>query len=235
MNWFSKNSIISLIVEAMIFIGVISFGYNIMSDKLDTSERNLATYKGKVEQLELKNGELLTARDSYILDKSQLEEELQVTKKEVKELEKKLNSSLAYIAQIKTEVRIDTIEIVRDSIIYKGDNISKVLFEYNDEWFSIKGITDLTNPTPITSLYNINMLVPLTMGLTNDYKLFIQSPNPYVYFTDMDGAAVNGSILAPKKKKWNFSLQGGMGICYDIISKNIGVGPYGGMGISFNF
>ena len=233
MSWFSKNSIISLIVEAVIFFGVISIGYNIMSDKLNQSEQNIIAYKGQIEQLKLKNGELLSAKDSYLLNKNQLEEELNITKKEVKELEGKLNSSLAYIAQIKSQIRIDTVTLVKDSIIYKDGNITEVQFNYKDEWFGLKGSTDLTVPS--TTLYDINMIVPLTLGLTNDYRLFIQSPNPYVYFTDMDGAVINGSKLAPKKKRWNFSIQGGMGICYDIISKNIGVGPYGGMGISFNF
>ena len=90
MSWFSKKSIISLIIEAVIFLGIISFGYQTISNKLKRSEQNIIAYKNQIEQLELKNGELLSTRDSYLMDKNQLEEELDITKKEIKELEKKL-------------------------------------------------------------------------------------------------------------------------------------------------
>ena len=126
MTWFDRKSIISLIVEAVLFLGIISFGYKLMNGKLETSEQNLIAYKGQMEQLELKNGELITTRDSYILDKKQLEEALDVSKSEVKQLEKQLNSSLAYIANMESQVRIDTVTIVKDSIIYDEGDIAQI-------------------------------------------------------------------------------------------------------------
>lgn len=233
MSWFSKKSIISLIIEAVIFLGIISFGYQTISNKLKRSEQNIIAYKNQIEQLELKNGELLSTRDSYLMDKNQLEEELDITKKEIKELEKKLGSSLAYIAKIQSEIKIDTIETVKDSIIYINNTPQEIFFNYKDEWFSLKGTNNVFKST--TSLYDINMIVPLTLGLTNDYKLFIRSPNPYVYFTDMDGAVINGSKLIPKEKHWSFGIHGGFGVSYDMLSKNLGVGPYMGAGISYKF
>lgn len=233
MSWFSKKSIISLIIEAVIFLGIISFGYQTISNKLKRSEQNIIAYKNQIEQLELKNGELLSTRDSYLMDKNQLEEELDITKKEIKELEKKLGSSLAYIAKIQSEIKIDTIETIKDSIIYINNTPQEIFFNYKDEWFSLKGTNNVFKST--TSLYDINMIVPLTLGLTNDYKLFIRSPNPYVYFTDMDGAVINGSKLIPKEKHWSFGIHGGFGVSYDMLSKNLGVGPYMGAGISYKF
>lgn len=231
MGWFDKKSIISLIVEAVLFIGIISFGYKIMDKKLDTSEQNLIVYKGKIEQLELKNGELITTRDSYLLDKYKLEEELGITKKEVKDLEKKLESTLAYISNIESEVRIDTIETVRDSIIYINDSDIDVKFHYSDEWLSFNGLTRIRDTQSNTSLRDVNIRVPLTIGLTDNYKLFIQSDNPYVSFSSMEGAVIDGSNLIQKQRKFGLSVQGGIGVNYDLLNKNLGVGPYLGLGV----
>lgn len=231
MAWFDKKSIISLIVEAVLFIGIISFGYKVMNGKLETSEQNLIAYKGQVEQLELKNGELITTRDSYILDKKQLEEALDVSKSEVKDLEKKLDSSLAYIANMESKIRIDTVTIVKDSIIYDEGDIVQIHFDYDDEWFGVKGTTDLTGPEITTSLYDIEMYIPIQWGIMDNYKIFVRSDNPYVSFTNLEGAVIDGSKLIPKQRKFGLSVQGGMGVNYDLISKNLGVGPYLGVGI----
>ena len=231
MGWFDRKSIISLIVEAVLFIGIISFGYKVMSGKLETSEQNLIAYKGQMEQLELKNGELVATRDSYILDKKQLEEALDVSKSEVKELEKKLNSSLAYIANMESQVRIDTVTIVKDSIIYDEGDIAKIHFDYDDDWFGVKGTTDLTGPEITTSLYDIKMYVPIQWGMMDNYKIFVKSDNPYVSFTNLDGAVIDSSKLIPKQRKFGLSVQGGIGVNYDFIKNNLGVGPYLGVGI----
>lgn len=231
MAWFDRKSIISLIVEAVLFIGIISFGYKVMNGKLETSEQNLIAYKGQMEQLELKNGELIATRDSYILDKKNLEEALNVSKSEVKDLEKKLNSSLAYIANMESQVRIDTVTIVKDSIIYDEGDIAQIHFDYDDDWFGVKGITDLTGPEITTSLYDIKMYVPIQWGMTDNYKIFVQSDNPYVSFTNLDGAVIDGSKLIPKQRKFGLSVQGGFGVNYDLISKQLGVGPHLGVGI----
>lgn len=61
------------IIEAIIFIAIIVCVYSCLSNKLDVSEQNLLAAQGKIEQVELKNGELLTARDSYIATINDLE------------------------------------------------------------------------------------------------------------------------------------------------------------------
>ena len=202
-----------------------------MNGKLETSEQNLIAYKGQMEQLELKNGELIATRDSYILDKKNLEEALDVSKSEVKALEKKLNSSLAYIANMESQVRIDTVTIVKDSIIYDEGDIAKIHFDYDDDWFGVKGTTDLTGPMLTTSLYDIRMYVPIQWGMTDNYKIFVKSDNPYVSFTNLDGAMIDGSKLIPKQRKFGLSVQGGIGVNYDLIEKNLGIGPYLGVGV----
>ena len=79
------------------------------------------------------------------------------------------------------------------------------------------------------------MNLPITFGVTNDYKVFATSPNPYVKFTDMSSATIYGSSVAPKKKRWSFSAHAGIGVHYGLFGQAVDVGPYIGVGCSYNF
>lgn len=127
----NKSFLIS-IIEFVIFIGIIVWGYNKMNDELNISEQNLKAYKNQIKDLELKNGELIRVRDSYILEIDQLQENFDISKQEVKELQKKLNSSLAYISKIESEIKIDTIREIKDSIVYLNGKVDMVLFNYKN-------------------------------------------------------------------------------------------------------
>jgi hypothetical protein len=132
---------------------------------------------------------------------------------------------------MESQVRIDTVTIVKDSIIYDEGDIAQIHFDYDDDWFGVKGTTDLTGPEITTSLYDIKMYVPIQWGMTDNYKIFVQSDNPYVSFTNLDGAVIDGSKIIPKQRKFGLSVQGGFGVNYDLIKKNLGVGPYLGVGV----
>ena len=54
-------------------------------------------------------------------------------------------------------------------------------------------------------------------------------------FSNIDGAVIDNSVLKPRKKRFNWGLQLGVGAMYDIIDKDIAVGPYAGIGAEFNF
>ena len=125
-----NKSILISIIEFVIFLGIIVWGYNKMNNKLDVSEQNLKAYKNQAKNLELENGELIRVRDSYILEIDQLQEEFNVSKREVKDLQKKLNSSLAYISKMESNIRIDTINNVKDSIIYIDSTKTNIYFKY---------------------------------------------------------------------------------------------------------
>ena len=229
-----KKTIILLFVEAIIFLTIIFGGYYYMSRKIDTAEQNIRAYKGEIESLELKNGELLTVRDSYILKKNELEEELGITKSEIKELKKKLNSTLTYISKIEAEIRVDTIETVRDSIVYVDSNPS-IHFSYQDKWLSFNGQTNILNNIPNTSIYNLLVSTSAKVGLTEDYQFFIQTDNPYVKFTSIEGSVIDGTKLYPKKQKWSWGLQGGMGMVYGMTQKQFDLGLYLGIGVEKKF
>lgn len=231
-----KNNKLYIIFGSVIavLLSTIIVGAGYYKNKLSNAEQNIDTYKGHIEQLQLKNGELISANNSYILKTKDLENQFNLSKKEVKDLEKKLGDKLAYISKISTKIQYDTITAIKDTIIYR-DNLTEVQFKYTDKWTSFNGVTKLANNNAETSIYDLNINVPLKVGLADNYKIFVQSDNPYIQFTDIEGAVIDGSKFNQKKKRVSWGVQLGIGAMYDIIDKNISVGPYGGLGVQLNF
>jgi hypothetical protein len=235
-----KKTLLGYIIEGIVFIAIIAAVWGIYDNKLDTSEQNLKAARGHIEQVELKNGELLSSRDSYIATINDLEELLDITKQEVKDIQRQLDSKVAYISKIESEVRVEYIETVRDSIIYVNSdpNIATSIFRYNNKWVDLVGRNEFIFGEQFdykTTIESLSMDVPLNVGLTNDYQIFVKTPNPYVSFSSIDGAVIDNSILKPRKKRFNWGLQMGFGAMYDVINKDIAVGPYAGVGAEFNF
>lgn len=235
-----KKTLLGYIIEGIVFIAIIAAVWGIYNNKLDTSEQNLKAARGHIEQIELKNGELLNSRDSYIATINDLEELLDITKQEVKDIQRQLDSKIAYISKIESEVRIEYVETVRDSIIYVNSdpNIATSTFRYNNKWVDLIGRNEFIFGEQFdykTTIESLSINVPLNVGLTDDYQIFVKTPNPYVLFSSIDGAVIDNSILKPRKKRFNWGLQLGVGAMYDIVDKNIAVGPYAGVGAEFNF
>lgn len=228
-----KWTYILLIIEAMFFIGIISYSYNKQSNKVDILEQNLKAERDELTLTKLENGKLLKDQYVRIIKEKELIDELDMTKKEKKELEKKLGEKIAHITKLESNVRIDTVSTVKDSIIYLQDSTTIIKFKYDDKWLSFNGLSNLNKKT--TELFNINIPVPLEVGLTNDYNFFVISENPYLNISYVNSNVVDGSVLYKKPKKWNFGIQFGFGVHYGTIGKNFDVGPYGGFGIQYNF
>ena len=236
----NKRSILWFLIEIVVFLLILTSVWGYFNNKLDDSEQNLKAAKGYITQVELKNGELLSARDSYIASINDLEELLDITKQEVKDIQRQLDSKVAYISKLESQTRIEYIEVVRDSIIYVDNATNHIItpFHYRDEWISFNGKNEFKFEPEFdytTSISNININTPLTVGLTNDYQIFVTTTNPYVSFDNIEGAVIDKSVLKPRKKRFNWGLQLGFGATYDIIDKDIAVGPYAGVGAEFNF
>lgn len=230
------NAIIIIVAEAILFC--LFFGFILVSktDDINRLDQNLKASKSQIEQLELKNGDLISSRDLYIAKESELTSILDITKQEVKDLKKKLGSSLTYISDIQSKIEFDTIEVIKDSIIYISPNSIKNKFEYTDEWVNIGGesIMDLKDSVSQTSINKLDINVPLRTGLTDNYKIFIQSDNPYINFTSIEGAVLDKSKLN-KKQRWSHGISLGVGVQYGIIGKRFDVGPQIGYSLHFNF
>ena len=235
---FDKKSLLGFIIEAVILIGLLALVWGYYNNKLNDSEQNIKAMRGRVEQVELQNSQLLASRDSYIATINDLEELLNVTKKEVRAIQQQLDSKIAYISKIEQNIKVEYIEVVKDSIVYVTNNKLIATFHYQDNWLSFNGENEFEfgdSTDYKTSICNININAPLTVGLTDDYKIFITTPNPYVSFSSIEGAVLDNSIIKPKKKRFNWGIQLGVGAMYDIIKKDVAVGPYGGIGGEFNF
>ena len=102
----NKQTLLSYLIEAVIFIAIIAGIWGYYDRRLDTSDQNLLAFKGKLEQVELKNGELLSSRDSYIATLNDLEELLGIAKQEARNIQKQLNSKIAYIAKLEQNIKI---------------------------------------------------------------------------------------------------------------------------------
>ena len=229
-----KKVIIISIIEALIFIFVIISISQCSNQKIKNLDQNFIASRDKITELTLENGKLLAERSAYIVKNNELEEILNITKQEKKDIERKLNDKIAYISTIESNIRVDTLELV-NTVIIKDSSTINIRFNYDDKWVKFSGSSYYKNGKSKTSIFDININTPLKVGLTNDLTIFVESENPYLNITNIEGAVVDGSTLHPKKKRWNFSLQGGIGIHYGLFSQKVDIGPYVGAGISYNF
>lgn len=191
---------------------------------------NIKALRDTVTQVQLKNGEILSEKQSLILSNKELSDYLDLSKQEIKDLQKKLDSKVLYITELESSIRIDTITCV-DSI-YIRDSIRYTDFRYTDEWIHLYGTTNLSKPQ--TTINELFINTPLTVGLTEDSQFFITTPNPYIKITNINSVIVDNKKTT-KPKRWNVGLNLGLGVQYDLIKKEFGVGPYLGIGVSYGF
>lgn len=226
------STILGLLLAVGFTFGYV--GYQTNKRDLDTARHNLITARDSIATLTLKNGEQVKTINSYILEKNQLEEYLAVSKKELKELEKKLGKT-AYITNIETKFVHDTITVTDTVFIDKDTGDSLFSIKYNDEWFGLDGYARIHNNLATTSFSSIYVPVPLQVGITNDYRIWVKSKNPYLDITSIEGAVIEGSKFHQKPKRFGIGLQVGFGTQYDLVKERFGFGPYIGLGLSYNF
>jgi regulator of replication initiation timing len=80
------------------------------ADKIDVLENNIIGYRDSLKTVELKTGELVSYKQSLILNNDALRKELNMSKKEINELEKTLNSKISQISKLNAMLNVkDTI------------------------------------------------------------------------------------------------------------------------------
>ena len=223
-NW--KNILIFLLTIICIILVLFS---NCSNQKNKVLTNNILSLRDSVEVIQLQNGNLLSEKQSLILDNQQLSDYLELSNKEIRDLQKKLDSKLLYISELEGNVSVHTV-VCHDSV-YITDSVHYVDFSYSDDWINLYGTTDLT--IPLTTIRDLSISTPLTVGITEDYKFFVTSPNPYLNITNINSAVVESKTTKPKH--WNLGIQVGVGVNYDLIKRQFGVGPYVGVGLSYGF
>lgn len=228
---------ILLILLFLIVCGLSVYNVTTKND-LTKAENNIVAIQDTVKAYKLKNGELLYAQQGFLLEKAELEEYIDISKKTINELEKELDSKIALISKLEGNVRIDTLEVV-DSIFISNDTLFNN-FVYQDNWLYLNGLTKYYDNISNTTINTISMNAPITIGTTKDNQWFVTSENPYITFTDIKGA----NLEKAKPKRWSLGVQvglgviGGIGICgsSDKIVRSgwvVGFGPYVGIGLNY--
>lgn len=234
----NRKSWIIIVIEALVFIMLLGTVAKCSHDRIERLEHNVDAYRDTIEYVELQNSELLTAKQSLILTESELREELDISKKEMKDLKKKLGDDIAYIARLEAQIGIkDTVFLKGDTIfIDKIDSTITKTFNLEDDWLSIAAnIKGNTIADSEMSINNFNMQVPLDVGLTDDYRFWVKTPNPYVTITDINAAAIHGSDVAKKDKRFHHGLHLGFGLQYGLIGKQLDIGPQISYGFTYSF
>jgi hypothetical protein len=231
----TNKRILSACIALFVLLGTFIFLYHrnsVKSQQIAVYEQNWKAANDSVEYYKLKNGELLAERSSYILSESQMREQLDMTKDEMADLKKKLNSSLASAAKVQTVVKIDSIYIESEPDLLTSDSISAPI-SFSDKWLSISGRVHYGGGLVTTNLYNISTSVPLTIGMSDDYKFFVSTSNPYVTVTDIT-STINSKTIK-KREHWGFGVHAGFGVQYGLNNKQFDWGPQVGVGINYNF
>ena len=78
------------------------------------------------------------------------------------------------------------------------------------------------------------MNVPLMLGLTDDYKFWVKTDNPYVTFTNIDGAVIDNSSVK-KDKRLHHGISLGFGFQYGLFGKQFDFGPQFGYSFMLSF
>ena len=218
----------SLITTLLILVGMIVWSQHLNRESKNW-ENNYRVLQDSVEVVTTKYGEVLYEKGSLILEKKELAAALDISKKQVKEYEKKLGSKLAYISKLESQLSIkDTVtitEIVHDTLS------NSYIMSYADDWFGFSEKFSLEKTDkPKLDVYDVWMNTPLKVGISDNYTIFVTSPNPYFKVTDIEGAVIDEGRFAQKPRRWFFGVYGGVGGQYDLIHKTFGVGPQIGFG-----
>lgn len=195
-------------------------------------EHNYRVLQDSVEVVTTKYGEVLYERGSLILEKKELEEALGLSKKQIKDYEKTLNSKLAYISKLESQLeKKDTVTITVEKIIHDTLTNSYTGL-YRDKWLSFNQRFTIESPTNYWfDSWGFKMNVPLKVGLTDNYTIFVQSDNPYFSVSEIEGAVIDKGQFTQKPRRFVIIVYAGFGAQYGLIHRTFDVGPQLGFGL----
>lgn len=232
----TKKSWIILIIEALVFIALLGTISKCSRDKIDTLEHNIGAYKNHIEYVEDRNENLLAIKSSLILSESKALGELEISKAEIRDLKKKLDNDIAYIAKLESQIALkDTVFMKPDTVFVKDGTVVKS-FNWTDEWTNIgASVSGNSIADSKLSIDRLSVDVPLELGLTDDYKFWVKSENPHVNFTDIKSVVIGNSSVKEKEKRWHHGISLGFGFQYGLFGKTWDFGPQLGYSIEYSF
>lgn len=234
LSWLKTNKVFLIVIAILVLIILIMFKcLGSISDKNDVLEHNYETAIEKIDTMRLANNNLLAEKQSYIASIKDLEKLLDINKKDIKDLQKKLDDKVMYISKLESDINIANIRS-RDTVKVYNDSTIKSKFKFSSEWYNIEGYTLVKNYKAASKIESLKIQVPLTVGLTEDWSIFVTTPNPYVSFSNINGALLDkNQYTSSQIKRWGLDLNAGLFTGFDFINRSWYVGP--GVGISFSY
>lgn len=219
-----KNGLLILLTILCIILLLFS---KCTADKNKKLENNIEVLTDSMRVTELKNGDLLYSKKILEAENKELAEAVGIEKDKRKEIEKKLGEKIDLIANIKGEIRVDTL-ILKDTVV-ETDYGTQINFSFKDQYLTLDGTTQLSNGIAQTRIDSLSVKAPINVYIS-DKDFNIESENKMIHFTDMKVAREK-----QKPKKWGLGIQVGLGCGYNLVNKGFFAGPYIGVGLSYNF
>ena len=230
-----KRGILMAFIALFVLSGTFIYLYHrnsVKSQEIAQYEQNWKAAMDTVEYYQLKNGDLLAERETFIASEAEARALLDMSNAELKDIKKQLGSALATITKLKGHVRVDSIYIESEPTYVTADSIS-IPFSFKDEWMALNGRTDYYSGKGHTNIFNISMDTPLTVGLAKNGKYFVTTPNPHLHITDI--TSVVSDKVVPKKQHWGIGVSVGPSVGYDFHHKDIYYGIGGSIGVIYKF
>ena len=229
----NKKDILQFLVMIVLFVwALISMQRcSIMKHNYDTAQNNIVALTDSIEYYECKTGELVAQKTMLIGEIKDLKES---HSKELNCLYDDLNSMKRKNAQMAAQLKGFIDNPVKDTI-WKYDTIKfeKSLiqaFDFSDKWRILSGNITLKDDTIGLNIKEDQVFFDYTIAI-EDGCIYIKSDNPYVKYDYV--TAIQEQQKKPKH--WNIGFQAGFGFQYGMFNKTIDVGPYLGVGVSWEF
>lgn len=233
------------IVFVVVLVLAIVFGINFCQKRQierEISTHNINALLDSIKVTQSKLNGVIYSHDALLIKKNDLEKALGVSQKQIKELNKQLDSKVTYIAKLEGDISILNKQMSDVSYTKIKDNYA-IHSKDSNQYYKV-GLT--SNFEIDTTNYTINNLsskldylvmpINLTTGLTDEWTIFVNTDNPYVKFTNIHGAVVDKNLYIPKSKQkpWALGIGVGMATGYNLIGGWY-VGPGVFVGITYNF
>ena len=232
----SKKAWIIIVAQFLLFATILGSVIKCSNDTIERLEHNIGAYKDQIEYVEMQNGELLAHKQSLLLSEEEMRKELDMSKQEIRRLERALDDDLAYIAKLesKTELK-DTVWMKPDTVFNDSGVINKK-FEFTNKWLEL--YTTVSGNSIEQSKMTLDYLwmnTSLEVGLTDNYTFWAKSSNPYINITDIKGVTLNNSSVNRKEKRFHHGISLGFGVHYGLSQRNWDFGPGVMYGLTYSF
>lgn len=224
-KFFSDAKTIIIIILILLLVCLVIYSVHV-HDENNIYKNNIEALTDSLSSVELKNQTLLYQKKMLILEKEDIEKMLGISESKLKEMENKLKANAIYIADLESNVKIDTI-IMHDSVYVNNDTVY-IYFDKTDKWYDISGNSVYYNQNATTIIDSLSVNVPLTLGITDDNRIFANSENPYISISSINAAAIDKNLNS-KPKRWGFGPFIGIGVGYGF-GTNFNGGNVGGFG-----